>query len=198
MEVSPDSSKAAFVRPVFTTMTLAMCEPLRRLGADRKRTHLPCELHRGASSHVGRDAIRRRCLHVKASDFIVEDNGVPQKIQSDEDFNQEPVSVIVAIQTGRTSLIQFQKFSKIGPLLDLFLGKGHGEAAIVTFDSQPELLTDFTSNTETFQVTCKSCSPVMAGLRFWIRWVIASIFLNSSHAIAGACSSSSVSLVTTE
>src|SRR4051794_1521870 len=67
---------------------------------------------------------------LKASDFIVEDNGVPQKIQSDEDFNQEPVSVIVAIQKGRTSALQFQKFVKLGPLLDLFLGQGHGEAGI--------------------------------------------------------------------
>src|SRR6478735_12136683 len=85
---------------------------------------------------------------LKANDFIVEDNGVAQKIHSDEDFDQEPVSVIVAIQKGRTSLIQFQKFSKIGPLLDLFLGQGHGEAAVVTFDSQQQLLTDFTSSTE--------------------------------------------------
>jgi VWFA-related protein len=96
---------------------------------------------------------------LKASDFIVEDNGVPQRIQSDEDFDQEPVSVIVAIEKGRTSLLQFQKFSKIGPLLDLFLGQGHGDAAVVTFDSQPELLTDFTSDTEAISSDLQKLQP---------------------------------------
>ncbi len=96
---------------------------------------------------------------LKANDFIVEDNGVAQKIQSDEDFDQEPVSVIVAIQTGRTSLIQFQKFSRIGPLLDLFLGQGHGEAAVVTFDSQQQLLTDFTSSTEQISSDLQKLQP---------------------------------------
>jgi VWFA-related protein len=96
---------------------------------------------------------------LKADDFIVEDNGVSQKIQSDEDFDQEPVSVIVAIQKGRTSLIQFKKFSKIGPLLDLFLGQGHGEAAIVTFDSQQELLTDFTNNTDVISSDLQKLQP---------------------------------------
>jgi VWFA-related protein len=96
---------------------------------------------------------------LKASDFIVEDNGVAQKIQSDEDFDQEPVSVIVAIEKGRTSLLQFQKLSKIGPLLDLFLGQGHGDAAIVTFDSQQELLTDFTSNTDVISSDLQKLQP---------------------------------------
>ncbi|HVJ07571.1 MAG TPA: VWA domain-containing protein [Acidisarcina sp.] len=85
---------------------------------------------------------------LKPDDFILEDNGVPQKIQVDEDFDQAPVSLIVAIEKGRTSLLQFQKISRIGPLVDLFLGQGRGEAAVVTFDSQPQLLTDFTDDTE--------------------------------------------------
>lgn len=96
---------------------------------------------------------------LKANDFIVEDNGIPQKIQSDEDFDQEPVSVIVAIEKGRTSALQFQKFSKLGPLLDLFLGQGHGEAAVVAFDSQQELLTDFTSNTDQVASDLRKLQP---------------------------------------
>jgi VWFA-related protein len=96
---------------------------------------------------------------LKADDFVVEDNGVPQKIQSDEDFDQEPVSVVVAIEKGRTSALQFQKFSKLGPLLDLFLGQGHGEAAVVAFDSQQELLSDFTTDTDVISNDLRKLQP---------------------------------------
>lgn len=96
---------------------------------------------------------------LKADDFVLEDNGVPQKLQVDEDFDQAPVSLIVAIERGRTSLLQFQKISKIGPLVELFLGQGRGEAAVVTFDSQPQLLTDFTDDTEAISQGLRQLQP---------------------------------------
>ncbi len=96
---------------------------------------------------------------LKPSDFILEDNGVPQKIQVDEDFDQSPVSLIVAIEKGRTSALEFQKISKIGPMIDLFLGQGRGEAAVVTFDSQPQLLTDFTRDTDEISQDLQKLQP---------------------------------------
>src|SRR5258708_31121337 len=77
---------------------------------------------------------------LKEKDFSVEDNGVPQTVHVDDDLDAQPVSLVVVVETGRTSLLQFQKISKLGPLLELFLGEGHGEAAVVTFDSLPELV----------------------------------------------------------
>jgi VWFA-related protein len=96
---------------------------------------------------------------LKPSDFILEDNGVPQKIQVDEDFDQSSVSLIVAIEKGRTSALEFQKISKIGPMIDLFLGQGRGEAAVVTFDSQPQLLTDFTRDTDEISHDLQTLQP---------------------------------------
>jgi VWFA-related protein len=96
---------------------------------------------------------------LKPGDFLLEDNGVPQRIQVDEDFDQAPVSLIVAIEKGRTSLLQFQKISRIGPLVDLFLGQGRGEAAVVTFDSQPQLLTDFTRDTDAISKDLQTLQP---------------------------------------
>src|SRR5271169_1883474 len=80
-------------------------------------------------------------------DFLVEDNGVPQKVHLDDDLDSQPVSIVIAVEKGGTSLLQFDKIAKLGPLLDLFLGDGFGAAALVTFDSQPELVDDFTSKT---------------------------------------------------
>lgn len=85
---------------------------------------------------------------LKPQDFIVEDNGRPQQIRVDEDLDTAPVSVVVAVEQGRMSILQFQKFAHLGALLDLLIGDGRGEAALVTFDSIPHLATDFSADTE--------------------------------------------------
>jgi VWFA-related protein len=92
-------------------------------------------------------------------DFLVEDNGVPQKVHVDDDLDSQPVSIVVAVEKGGTSLLQFDKIAKLGPLLDLFLGDGFGAAALVTFDSQPELVQDFTSKTGAINRELKEMQP---------------------------------------
>jgi len=44
--------------------------------------------------------------------------------------------------------LEYDKVAKLGPLLDLFLGDGRSEAALVGFDSTPQLVRDFTRSTE--------------------------------------------------
>lgn len=83
---------------------------------------------------------------LKAGDFQVEDNGVPQKVRVEEDMDSAPVALVVAVEQGRMSGLEFDKVAKLGPLLDLFLGDGKSEAALVGFDSKPQLVRDFTTN----------------------------------------------------
>jgi len=83
---------------------------------------------------------------LKGSDFVVEDNGVPQKIHVEEEMDTAPVALVVAVEQGRMSGLEFSKVNKLGPLLDLFLGDGKSEAALVGFDSKPQLVRDFTTN----------------------------------------------------
>jgi VWFA-related protein len=92
-------------------------------------------------------------------DFLVEDNGVPQKVHVDDDLDSQPVSIIVVVEKGGTSLLEFNKIAKLGPLLDLFLGDGFGAAALVTFDSKPELVEDFTSRTGAITRHLKNMAP---------------------------------------
>jgi VWFA-related protein len=83
---------------------------------------------------------------LKASDFVVQDNGVPQKLRVEEDMDTAPVALVVAVEQGRASALEFDKVAKLGPLLDLFLGDGKSEAALVGFDSKPQLVRDFTQS----------------------------------------------------
>jgi VWFA-related protein len=81
------------------------------------------------------------------NDFTLEDNGVKQDIHVDDDLDTQPVSLVVCIQRGRSSGLEFDKLAKLGPLLDLFTAGGRGETALVVFDSKPVYLDGFSRDT---------------------------------------------------
>jgi VWFA-related protein len=92
---------------------------------------------------------------LRARDFVLEDNGVAQKIRVQEEMDTAPVSLVVAVEEGGVSALEFDKLAKLGPLLDLFLADGRSEAALVGFDSQPHLLRDFTRHSELLSESLK-------------------------------------------
>jgi len=81
---------------------------------------------------------------LKPKDFVLEDNGVPQKIRVQEEMDTAPVALVVAVEEGGAAVLEFDKMAKMGPLLDLFLSDEKGQAALVGFDSKPRLIRDFT------------------------------------------------------
>ncbi|HEX8713507.1 MAG TPA: VWA domain-containing protein [Terracidiphilus sp.] len=81
---------------------------------------------------------------LKQKDFVVEDNGIPQKIHVQEEMDTAPVALVVAVELGGSSVLEFGKLAKMGPLLDLFLVDPRSRAALVGFDSGQHLLCDFT------------------------------------------------------
>jgi VWFA-related protein len=85
---------------------------------------------------------------LKPKDFVLEDNGVPQKIRVQEEMDTAPVALVVAVELGGASVLEFDKLAKMGPLLDLFLSDSLGQAALVGFDSKPRLIRDFTHSSD--------------------------------------------------
>jgi len=81
---------------------------------------------------------------LKPDDFILEDNGVPQKIRVQEEMDTAPVALVVAVEEGGASVLEFDKLAKLGPLLDLFLSDPRSRVALVGFDSTQHLIEDFT------------------------------------------------------
>ena len=81
---------------------------------------------------------------LKASDFVLEDNGVPQKIRVQEEMDTAPVALVVAVEEGGASVLEFGKLAKMGPLLDVFLADPRSRVALVGFDSVPHLIHDYT------------------------------------------------------
>jgi VWFA-related protein len=100
---------------------------------------------------------------LKPSDFVLEDNGVAQKIRVQEEMDTAPVALIVAVEEGGVSALEFDKLAKLGPLLDLFLSDGRSQAALVGFDSSPHLIRDYTHSSEDIGEALKRLEPGNGG-----------------------------------
>jgi VWFA-related protein len=92
---------------------------------------------------------------LKPDDFVLEDNGVAQKIRVQEEMDTAPVSLVIAVEQGGVSALEFDKVAKLGPLLDTFLSDGQSQAALVGFDSMPHLVHDYTHSSEDMNQSLK-------------------------------------------
>ena len=96
---------------------------------------------------------------LKPNDFVLEDNGMPQKIRVQEEMDTAPVSLVVAVELGGVSVLEFDKLAKLGPLLDLFLADSRSQAALVGFDSKPHLIRDYAHSSDDLNKALKQLQP---------------------------------------
>lgn len=80
-----------------------------------------------------------------ASDFVLTDNGVPQKVTLEEE-TKRPLSLVVLMQTGGIARGQFPSYVNLETMLASLLGGAPNKVSIVNFDSRPEAASPFTSN----------------------------------------------------
>jgi VWFA-related protein len=78
-------------------------------------------------------------------DFVLTDNGIPQKVTLEEE-TKRPLSLVVLIQTGGIARGQFLNYKNLEAMLEEILGKGPNEASIVNFDSRIEGVSPFTTD----------------------------------------------------
>jgi VWFA-related protein len=96
---------------------------------------------------------------LKQSDFVVEDNGVPQKIHVQEEMDTAPVALVVAVEQGGASALEFDKVAKLAPLLDLFLAEPRSQVALMGFDSKPHLIHDYTHSADELEGALQGLEP---------------------------------------
>ena len=96
---------------------------------------------------------------LKPSDFVVEDNGVPQKVHVQEELDTAPIALVIAMEEGRSGWLEFQKLGKMGPLLDMFLSDPRSQAALVGFSSKPRLIHDYTHSEEELAQSLQQLEP---------------------------------------
>jgi VWFA-related protein len=101
---------------------------------------------------------------LQPKDFTLLDNGVPQNVHVDQDLDSQPVSLLICIERGRDAALEFEKFARLAPLLQLFLGDEQsgnrtGEAALVAFDSHPVYLEGFQKDTTDLENQLQNLPP---------------------------------------
>lgn len=83
---------------------------------------------------------------LKAPDFVVTDDGVPQAITVDEDIGSQPLALVVLLQTGGLGAKHLGDTDRLPTFVDAIVGGVEHRVAVVTFDSEPFLLQNWTSN----------------------------------------------------
>ncbi len=93
-----------------------------------------------------RDAHGALVFNLTANDFRVTDDGVAQTLTLDEDNENEPIALVVAVQTGGLGRDKLHDYENLGSVIDAIVGGVPHRVAIVGFDSTPRLLQDFSSD----------------------------------------------------
>jgi len=87
-------------------------------------------------------------FNLKAQDFALTDDGVPQKVRLEKDAGGEPLALVVCIEGGGAAADRIGRFAPLMSMLDAVVGGVPHRIAVVGFDSSPVLVTDFTTNND--------------------------------------------------
>jgi VWFA-related protein len=83
---------------------------------------------------------------LKQEDFAIVDDSIEQTVHLDDPVEAEPVSLVVAIQTGRRAAREFPRMRGIAAMLSPVFSQPAPRVALVEFDSHVHLVKDFTDN----------------------------------------------------
>jgi len=85
---------------------------------------------------------------LKADDFLLTDDGIPQRLRLEQDTGDQPLALVVCVETGGDGVAHLGDYRDLGTMLDALIGNVPHQVAVVGFDSTPTLLHGFTPNTD--------------------------------------------------
>lgn len=85
---------------------------------------------------------------LKANQFRILDNGVPQPVTLDESADTLGLSLVVAVQCSRMAVMEYEKLQGLPTLIESLVGGAPFEVALVRYGSHPELIQPFTRSLE--------------------------------------------------
>ncbi len=79
-----------------------------------------------------------------ANDFTLTDDDMPQQLSLEQDTDSEPLALVVAVETGGAGARHLDDYRNLGSTIEALVGNVPHRIALVSFDSEPRLLEDFT------------------------------------------------------
>jgi VWFA-related protein len=96
---------------------------------------------------------------LKPSQFVVEDNGVPQTIRLDEDTDALGLSLAVVVQCSREAYQEFPKLNGLGAMIDAISGGAPREVALIKYGGLPVLVGNFSADPDAIQRALAQLGP---------------------------------------
>jgi VWFA-related protein len=96
---------------------------------------------------------------LKADQFVVEADGVPQAIKLDESDDVRPIALAVVVQCSREYAMEYDKIRGLSTMVDNLLGGAPSQVAVMDFGTSPELITNFTTNIVRRERALNSITP---------------------------------------
>jgi VWFA-related protein len=81
---------------------------------------------------------------LKAGDFLLTDDDVPQILTLEEDTDREPLALAVVVQVGGTGARHLDDYRSLQTTIEALVGDVQHRVAMIGFDSEPRLLENFT------------------------------------------------------
>ncbi len=83
---------------------------------------------------------------LEAKDFVIEADGVPQRVRLDDSGVPMPLSLVVMVQCSRTAWREGPKIKGLSTMVDAIVGGAPAKVAVVDFGTAPEVLTGLTAD----------------------------------------------------
>lgn len=96
---------------------------------------------------------------LNADQFEVLADGVPQKIHLDTSEDIRPIALAVVVQCSRGYAFEYPKMQGVATMIEEMLGGGPSQTAVMDFGSEPELITNFTTNATRRERALNSITP---------------------------------------
>ena len=94
------------------------------------------------------DKKRKLVFSLTADDFRVTDDGIEQKLTLDPNTDSEPLALVIAVQSGGVGRDKLSSYRNLSGVIGLIVGGVPHRVAVVTFDSAPSLLQDFSPDAD--------------------------------------------------
>src|SRR5580692_4084204 len=98
-----------------------------------------------------------------ARDFTITDDGVEEKVALEENTDDEPLALVIAVETGGGGARQLDKYIHLATTIEAVVGGVPHKIAVVGFDSTPTLLQDFTTDLDVVDGAIRGLTPGNGG-----------------------------------
>lgn len=85
---------------------------------------------------------------LSADDFVLRDDGVPQRLRLEADTDAQPLALVVVVQTGGRGATHLADYRGLDAVLDAVIGAVQHHVAVISFDSAPHIEQPFSGRTE--------------------------------------------------